>query len=404
MSRSRLLVGTVLSLAFLSACQRAEEGAAPDASAAMPPSEVGVVEAKPEAIPFVSELPGRVSATRTAEVRPRVGGIVLERVFRQGADVKEGDPLFRIDPLTFEVAVDSSRAAIAKAEALLIQARQAAERQGTLVESRTTSRANLDVAVANQRSAEADLASAKAQLRASEINLDYATVRAPISGRIGRAIVTEGALVNTTDMQALATIQQLDPVYADIQQPVAELLRLREALKNGTLAEVEPDVARVRLKLDDGSDYPHEGRLLFSEATVERTSGQVTIRAEFPNPDGTLLPGLYVRVAIDQGVDRGALAVPNQAIQRDTAGIATLLLVGKDNVVETRPVTLGQLAGGRTVVATGLAAGDRLIVDGFQKIAPGAPVTPVPWTDGSAPPSPAAASETPSAPAATPAE
>ncbi|WP_062112152.1 efflux RND transporter periplasmic adaptor subunit [Aureimonas sp. AU40] len=381
-SAPTLFMATALGLLALSGCQgetktaNAQQGA----GGAPPPSPVGIVEVRPEPIAVTSELPGRIAPTRIAEVRPRVGGIIVQRVFEQGSDVDEGDPLFQIDPATFQVAVESAQAGVAKADAVLTQARQDAERTQALVARNTVGTANLETAVATQRQAEADLASARAQLRAAQINLDYATVRAPISGRIGRALITEGALVSTTGTEALATIQQLDPVYADIQQPVSQLLRLREALRTGQLTQLEENVAQVRLKLDDGSEYPYPGRLLFSESTVEETSGQVTLRAEFPNPDDTLLPGLYVRVAVDQGIDAKALAVPNQAVQRDTSGQAFLYLVNANNTVEQRTVTVVRVVGNRSVISQGLAAGDKVIADGFQKIGPGAPVAPTPWT------------------------
>ena len=376
-----LFSATALGLLVVAGCQGESETAAGQGEGgARPPAQVGIVEVRAEAIPVTSELPGRIASTRIAEVRPRVGGIVIQRVFEQGSDVQEGDPLFQIDPATFQVAVESAQAGVARAEAVLTQARQDAQRTQELVARNTVGSANLETAVATQKQAEADLASARAQLRGAQINLDYATIRAPISGRIGRAIVTEGALVSTTDTTAMATIQQLDPVYADIQQPVSQLLRLREALRTGQLMKLEENVAQVRLRLDDGSDYPYPGRLLFSEATVAETSGQVTLRAEFPNPDDTLLPGLYVRVAVDQGIDAQALAVPNQAVQRDTAGQAFLYLVNGNSTVEQRNVTVVRVVGNRSVISQGLAPGDKVIADGFQKIGPGAPVAPVPWT------------------------
>ncbi|MFD2238743.1 efflux RND transporter periplasmic adaptor subunit [Aureimonas populi] len=401
--RPARLFAAALSLAFLAGCQE-QEPAAQAQQAAPPPSPVGIVEVSLESIPVVSELPGRISPTRIAEVRPRVGGIVLERIFEQGIDVEEGDPLFRIDPVTFEVQVQAAEASVARAEAVLRQATQEAERTRTLVQRNTLGTANLETAEAAQAQAQADLASAQANLRTAQINLDYATVRAPISGRIGRALVTEGALVSATGTEALATIQQLDPVYADIQQPVAELLRLREALRTGALTEIEPDVAQVKLMLDDGSEHPHTGRLLFSEATVEPTSGQVTLRAEFPNPDGTLLPGMYVRVAVEQGVDQNAIAVPNQSLQRDTAGRALLYIVNAENVVEARPVMVAREVGNRSVISQGLSVGERVVADGFQKTGPGATVTPVPWEGGVGESASAPAEGGEQAPAAAPAE
>ncbi|WP_185983200.1 efflux RND transporter periplasmic adaptor subunit [Aureimonas mangrovi] len=374
--------GPILAFALLAlaACQDSEEAAAPaQGGGTPPPPPVGIVEMQPQALPVTSELPGRIAPTRIAEVRPRVGGIVLERVFEQGTNVEEGDPLFQIDPVTFEVAVEAAQASVARAEAVLTQAQAEADRTQSLVQSRTVSQANLDTAIANQRQAEADLAAARASLRQAEIELEYATIRAPISGRIGRALITEGALVSTTGTEALATIQRLDPVYADIQQPVAELLRLREALADGTLTQIEPDVAQVRLLMDNGDQYRHPGRLLFSEATVDPTSGQVTLRAEFPNPDDSLLPGMYVRVLVEQGIDQAAFAVPNQAVQRDTAGRALLYIVNAENVVESRPVTVARVVGNQSIIDSGVQQGDRVVADGFQKTGPGAPVTPVPW-------------------------
>ncbi|WP_299363818.1 efflux RND transporter periplasmic adaptor subunit [uncultured Paracoccus sp.] len=381
MNKLSCLLGFAVAFMMLAGCREDGSASAMEAAEEMPPSEVGVVISTREAIPVLSELPGRISPVRISEVRPRVGGIIVERVFEQGTFVKEGDPLFRIDPVMFEVEVEAAQAGIARAEAQLLRARQEAERARVLVSRNATSQASFENAVANERQAEADLASARATLRAAEINLAYATVTAPITGQIGRAMVTEGALVSSSGGEPLATIQQIDPVYADIQQPVSEMMRLRAALRDGSLEEIEPGVGQVHLMLDDGSQYPHAGRLLFSEATVERSSGQVTLRAEFPNPDGTLLSGLYVRVRVEQGVDGNAIAIPNQAVRRDGSGNASLWIVGEDNIVVDRPVTLGRVESGRTIIASGLEEGESVILDGFQKTGPGAPVEPVPWVD-----------------------
>lgn len=347
----------------------------------MPPPPVGVITATPEDIPVSSLLPGRIAPTRIAEVRARVNGIVEERVFEQGAVVKEGDVLFKIDPATYEVAVEAARAGVARAEAVVIEARNTENRQRSLTERSVTSQSQLEAAEALRMQAEADLAAANAELRSAEINLGYTDVTAPISGTIGRANVTEGALLQAGSAEVLTTIQDLSTVYADIQQPVSDLLRLRQALASGQLQELEPGVASARLVLDDGTELPHPGRLLFSEASVDPTSGQVTLRAEFPNEEGVLLPGLYVRVSIEQGIDEGALAVPSQAVQRGMNGQAMLYIVNQQGMADMRPVTLGQPVGNRVVVNEGLAPGDQVIVDGFQKIGPGAPVTPAPWTD-----------------------
>ena len=383
--RATLLGGA----AFLFALHAQIDTAQAQSGQERPPSAVGVVVIQPEDIAVTSELPGRVSATRIAEVRPRVGGIIEKRVFEQGSLVQEGDVLFQLDRATYEIAVEAARAAVAQAEAVLVEAQQTERRFATLTERNISSQAAFDTAIAGKLQAEAALAGARAQLRAAEINLAYTDVKAPISGRIGRAQITEGALVSAQG-EVLTTIQKLDAVYADIQQPVSELLRLRAALASGELKQVEADVASVTLHLDDGSQYPHPGRLLFAEATVERSSGQVTLRAEFPNPDGTLVPGMYVRVAVEQATDKNALAIPSQAVQRSPSGDALVYVVGDQTTVGLRPVTLGRAIGNRVTVQQGLNAGDMIVVDGFQKIGPGAPVSPVCWTDPSAPARPAA--------------
>jgi len=349
---------------------------------AMPPSSVGVVIVQPESVSVASELPGRISATRIADVRPRVGGIIETRDFEQGSVVEEGDVLFRLDRASYEIGVEAAGAVVARAEAVLVDARQTERRFASLSERNITSQAEFDTAMAARLQAEAALAEASAQLRAAEINLGYTEIRAPIPGRIGRAQVTEGALV-AAQGEVLTTIQQLDPVYADMQQPVSELLRLRAELSSGGLVQVEPDVARVVLYLDDGSQYPVAGKLLFAEAAVERSSGQVTLRAEFPNPDGILLPGMYVRVSVEQATEANAMAIPSQSVQRDVSGAALVYVVGADNIADLRPVTLGRAIGNRVTIQQGLVEGDMLIVDGFQKIGPGAPVAPVCWVDPS---------------------
>lgn len=373
-------------LSVLSACSEAESSA--EAPAAPPPSPVSVVELKPEAIPILNELPGRIAPTRIAEVRPRVSGIVLERVFEQGSQVEQGDVLYRIDPEQFRVQVASAEATLQRAKAVQLQARQEADRQKQLRDRNVTSSQQLDNAVAALAQADADVAIAEAGLAAAQLNLDYADIRAPISGRIGRAMITEGALVSANSAENLATIQQLDPVYADFTQSANELLRLRRALEDGALTKAGEDGAQVRLLLDDGSEYAHDGRLLFLEAAVDATTGQITLRGEFPNPDGDLLPGMYVRVLIEQGVREDALAVPQQAVQRDSSGRAQVYVVNADNIAELRPVKLGSVAGNRWVVEEGLEPGEKVIVEGFQKIGPGAPVRAEAWVAGEQPAEP----------------
>lgn len=376
-----MLLATLSSMSLAVAGCKEDAAGARGATAAV---EVGTITATPQDLPIVTELPGRVAPTQTAEVRPRVDGIIEQRVFTQGAAVARGDVLFHIDPTTYQVAVEAAQAGVAHAEAALTEARTNEDRLRALANRNVSSQSQLDAAVAAELQARADLAAAQAELHAAQVSLGWTEVKAPISGVIGRAQVTEGALVQAGGSDVLATIQSLDPIYADIQQPVSELLRLRGEMQSGALTQVDPDSVQAHLHLDDGSVYPAAGKLLFSEVTVERTSGQVTIRAEFPNPDRTLLPGMYVRVSIDQALKKGAIAVPQQAIQRDASGATLLYVVGAEGTVALKPVKLGRPVGNRMIVEDGLAAGDVVVVDGLQKIGPGTKVTPVAWTAPSA--------------------
>lgn len=378
----------VVTLLSLASCQK-EDAAAPQAP---PPSPVGIVTVQPETLPITSDLPGRIAPTRLAEVRPRVSGIIVERVFEQGSLVKEGDVLYRIDPAPFQVQVDSAAGTLRRAEAAQLQARQTADRQTQLSKSNVASRQEYDTAIAQLAQADAEVAIARAGLAQAQLSLQYSNVTAPISGRIGRALITEGALVSSSGSENLATIQQLDPIYADFTQPVADLIRLRKALQDGKLM-TGPNEAKAQLVLDDGARYPESGRLLFSEAAVDETTGQVTLRGEFPNKSGDLLPGMYVRVQIEEGLERTAMAVPQQAVQRDSGGQASLLVVGAEDKVELRRVKVGRAVGQRWVIQQGLKAGDRVIVEGFQKTAPGATVKPQPWQPDSDKPDAADAAE-----------
>jgi membrane fusion protein (multidrug efflux system) len=294
--------------------------------------------------------------------------------------------LYRIDPAQFRVQVASAEATLQRAQSVQLQARQAADRQTQLRERNVSSGQQMDNAVAALAQADAEVAIASAGLAAAQLNLDYAEIKAPISGRIGRAMITEGALVSTNSAESLATIQQLDPVYADFTQSANALLKLRKALENGALTSSNPGEARVLLRLDDGSEYAHAGRLLFLEAAVDETTGQVTLRGEFPNPEGDLLPGMYVRVLIEQGVEQNAIAVPQQAIQRDSIGQSQVYVVNDENIAELRTVRVGRTVGERWVVEDGLKAGDKIVVEGFQKIRPGAPVSAQPWKPEAAQP------------------
>lgn len=375
-SRPAQLAGSLILLSLVAACS--EQGASTAAAPAMPPAAVSVLEAKPEPIPVVNELPGRVAPTRIAEVRPRISGIVFERVFEQGSTVEQGDVLYRIDPAVFRVQVESAQATLKRAEAAQLLARQQADRQSELRERNIASVQQQDSAIATLAQADADVAAARAGLAAAQLNLEYADVKAPIAGRIGRAVITEGALVSSA--QSLATIQQLDPVYVDFTQSSSELMRLRQALEAGALDSPASGEASVRILMDDGSDYAQPGRLLFSEATVDPTTGQVTMRAEVPNPKGDLLPGLYVRVLIEQGIQKSAIAVPQQAIQRDAGGASQVYVVNAENVAELRSVRAGRTLADRVIIEDGLEGGEKVVVEGFQKLRPGAQVSPAAWS------------------------
>ncbi len=359
----------------------------PNSASAAPQSpepEVSVVTVEQQSRAMVRELPGRVAPTRVSDVRPRVSGIVIKRMFSQGSEVKAGDPLYQIDPRPFEVEVQSAEAALARATAVLEQASQHARRIATLTSQRAAPEAENEKAVAAQRQAEADVEGRKADVARAELNLDYATIRAPIDGVVGAALVSEGALVVQNDTASLATIQQLDPIYADFTQSVTELNQLRRAFENGDLDRIATDAMKVRLVLDDGSIYPFAGKLLFSEAKVDVHTGQVTLRGEFPNPKRELLPGMYVRVLIEQGIDADAIAVPQQAIQHNGGGGSEVFVLKDDNLVATQPVRTGSLQDGKWFVTEGLKAGDRIVVEGFQKFAAGDKVRPQAWREADA--------------------
>ncbi|WP_310416589.1 efflux RND transporter periplasmic adaptor subunit [Mycoplana sp. BE70] len=382
------VIATMSSLLVLAGCQK-EEGQ--QGAGGFPPAQVAVITTKTEEAPITNELPGRIAATRTAEVRPRVSGIVVERVFQQGSIVKEGDVLYRIDPKPFQVLVDSAEGTLRRAKAVQLQARQAASRQEQLKKSNVASAQQFDDAVAQLAAADADVAIAEAGLATAKLNLQYSEVTAPIGGRIGRAVITEGALVSANGAEALATIQQLDPVYADFTQSATDLIRLRKALEEGDLMSDE-NSADVKLLFDDGTAYEHQGKLLFSEAAVDTTTGQVTLRGEFPNPTDDLLPGMYVRVQIQQGIEKNAILVPQQAVLRDGAGLAQVYVVTAENTIELRRITVGRVVGQRWVVTSGLQSGEKVVVEGFQKARPGGAAAPSDWKPAAT--APASAEET----------
>jgi membrane fusion protein (multidrug efflux system) len=357
-----------------------DEPTAATAAAQVAEPEVSVVAVKPQPRAILRELPGRIAPTRVSEVRPRVSGIIVERTFHQGSEVKAGDTLYRIDPRPFEVEVQSTEAALARAKAVLEEASLQAQRIATLTSQRAAPEAQNEKAIAALKQAEADVEGRKAEVARARLNLDYATIRAPIDGVIGAALASEGALVVQNDVASLATIQQLDPIYADFTQSVTELNHLRRAFESGDLERIAPDAMKVRLLLDDGSLYPIPGKLLFSDAKVDANTGQVTLRGEFPNPKRELLPGMYVRVLIEQGIDSDAIAVPQQAVQRNGGGGSEVFVVKDDGRVAVQPVRTGSLQNGQWFLSDGLKAGDKVVVEGFQKFAPGDKVKPRIWT------------------------
>lgn len=362
---------------LLGACD--ESSSAVSAAQPIEP-DVSVVIVKQQARAVVRELPGRISPTRVAEVRPRVSGIVVERMFRQGSEVKAGDPLYRIDPRPFEVEVMANEAALAKANAALMQAQQQARRIATLTSQRAAPEAENEKTIAAELQAKAEVEGRKAELARAKLNLDYATVRAPIDGVVGAALVSEGALVVQNETN-LATVQQLDPIYADFTQSVTELNQLRRAFESGDLDRIEADAVKVRLVLDDNTLYSLDGKLLFSDAKVDAHTGQVTLRGEFRNPRRELLPGMYVRVRIDQGLDSDAIAVPQQAVQRNGGGGSEVFVVKDDNRIAVQPVRTGSVQDGIWFVTDGLKAGDKVVVEGFQKFAAGDKVKPQSWSE-----------------------
>lgn len=389
-----ILIATILVLA-LAACGK-EQSAPADAP---PPPEVGVVTVTRNAVPLTTELPGRVEASRVAQVRARVTGIVHKRLFREGSDVKAGQVLFQIDAAPYQAAVDSAKATLARAQADTMQATALATRFKPLREADAISEQDYINAQAAQAQAEADVAAARAALRTAQLDLGYATVTAPISGRIGRALVTEGALVSQVEATQLALIQQIDPVYVNATQAVADVERLRRSAS--VAGQAAADSTPVRIVLDDGSELPQGGRLLFSDLSVDPTSAQVTLRTEVANPHARLLPGMYVRTRLVQGQITGAMLLPQQAVTRGPDG-DTVLVIGEGGKPAPRPVKIGGAAGSQWIVLEGLQPGEQVVAEGFQKIRPGAPVKPVPFTGGvgaAQPPASAASGALPSVPA-----
>jgi membrane fusion protein (multidrug efflux system) len=356
---------------LLSACGADNQGPPP-------PLEVSVVTLRPRAVQITDQLPGRTTAFKVAEVRPQVTGIVQKRHFAEGTEVKAGEQLFQIDSGSYRAALSSAQAALARAEAQAVTAKLLAERYEPLIAANAVSKQENDEAIAARARADADVASARAAVDAARINLVYTQVLSPINGRIGRTLVTEGALVTSGQEAPLATIQQLDPIYVDIAQSSTEMLRLQRQLANGELVKDANNQPEVSLTLEDGSVYPERGRLKVSEASVDPSTGSVVLRAVFPNPRRELLPGMFVRAQLAQGTRAAALMVPQRGVSHNPRGEATVLIVDPEDKVAERVVTADRAINGEWLITAGLAAGDRVIVDGLQKAKPGSPVKAVP--------------------------
>lgn len=388
LSRSRLTRAAAIFVGMLLVAGCGEQTAATAPQSA--PPEVGIVTIQPEAVTLTTELPGRIAPHLIAEVRPQVGGIIQQRLFTEGADVKAGQLLYQIDPATYRATFASAKAALARAEANLAPARLKAERFRELVTIKAVSQQENDDASAALLQAEAEVESARAAVETARINLDYTSVKAPISGRIGRSTVTTGALVTASQTDALATIQQLDPVYVDVTQTTTDLLRLKQNLASGLLKNTGATQAQVRLILEDGTRYPLTGTLKFSEVSVEPSTGSVTLRTLFPNPEQLLLPGMFVRALVEEGTNDQALLVPQRGVTRNPAGNPTVLLVGDEDKVESRVIKVARTIGDNWLVSDGLKIGDRVILEGMQKARVGSVVKAVPFGAPAASPSPVA--------------
>jgi membrane fusion protein, multidrug efflux system len=356
---------------ILSACGGGQEQQKPAG-----PPEVGVVTVREQAVSLANELPGRTSAYESSDVRPQVNGLIQARLFAEGDQVRAGQPLYRIDPAPYQAAVANAQAALNRSRAAIASSEALARRYGELVKINAISRQDYENAVTSAQQARADVSAQQALLRTAQIDLARTTIRAPISGRIGRSTYTVGALVSASQTDALTTIQRLDPIYVDIQQSSADVLRLRQQILSGKLASDGRNVS-VKLKLEDGSTYPQPGVLKFTDVTVDPTTGSQVIRAQFPNPQGLLLPGMYVRAEFAQATQTNGLLVPQVAVSRDEKGNPTILVVGGQNKLEQRKITAPRTVGDSWLVTGGLKAGEKVVVDGAQMLRPGMPVKPV---------------------------
>lgn len=366
-------VGAACVAALLAGCSKQGDEAAKKAGSP-PKPEVSVVTLHPQSITITSELPGRTTASLTSEVRPQVNGIIKTRTFKEGGEVKAGDELYQIDPSAYQAAYDSAVAALQKAKAAVPNAEAKVERYGTLVKQNAVSKQDVDDATATLAQAKADVASNMAAVDTARINLDYTHITAPIGGRIDKSSLTPGALVTASQTTALTTIRTIDPIYVDVTESSTNLLNWRQAVKEGRIKFSGADVT-VKLKLENGSIYNHDGKLDFVESNVSETTGTFALRATFPNPDRLLLPGTYVRAIVEQGVAENSFAVPQRGITRNTKGEATGMFVTAAGKVEQRVLTVGQNVGNNWLVSSGIKDGDQIIVEGTQLVKPGADVT-----------------------------
>lgn len=369
-------LGFIAGSLLITGCEKKAASAAPAPSG---PPEVGVLTIKPQRVALTTELSGRTAPQLIAEVRPQVNGIVQKRVFTEGSDVKAGQLLYLIDPAFYQAALDSAKAAQARAEANLGSVRLKEERYRDLVKIKAVSQQDYDDAHAALKQNEADLAASKAAVETARINLAYTRVVAPISGRIGRSTVTDGALVTASQPSALATIQQLSSMYVDVTESTADLIKLKQNFAMGVIKKGDSAQTPVKLLLEDGSPYPQTGMLKFSEVTVDQSTGSVTLRAVFPNPRQTLLPGMFVRAILEEGINESAIMVPQRGVTRNPKGEAMVMTVAAGEKAEPRPVKVVRTVGDNWLVSEGLKAGDRVILEGLQKARPGAAVKAVPF-------------------------
>jgi len=353
-------------------------GCGPSGPPPMGPPEVGIVVMRPQAVTLTAELAGRTNPTAISDVRPQVNGIIKARLFKEGSNVQAGEILYLIDPAPYQAAFDSAKAQLANARANLVTTELKAQRYAALVKSDALARQTYDDALAAYRQAAATVSEQKANLESAAINLAYTRVKAPISGRVGVSTVTPGALVTASQTTALTTVQTLDPIYVDVAQSSAELLQLKHAISRGNVRNEGPGLAEVTLKLEDGTSYAQKGRLEVTDVTVDPNTGAILLRAIFPNPDGVLLPGMYVRAVVAKGMDRNAILAPQQGVTRNEKGDPTAMIVNAKGKAEMRDLTVSQAIGDKWLVTSGLKAGDRLIVEGLQRVQPGIAVKAVP--------------------------